>query len=186
MADDKAKNVEKLGIIIGSSTLAATVAMLLKPSKASASGAFVLDEAAMTLLAAIAASSVGIEDKLELLSQILEAIKGINGEGGLAVPPEYPNNQGMTVAATQGTLANTPYRLPEIEVPEGRSLVIKGDPGNAGLVRVGFSASSSVHPLQSWPLRANEAVSYRIKNSKELFVSFTIANEIAYFTVEQD
>ncbi|MDD5700621.1 MAG: hypothetical protein PHU23_01110 [Dehalococcoidales bacterium] len=181
MAENNKPKDSKAIELVGA-TAAITGAIVLLTRKAEAAG-LTLPPEVIQLMAAIAQSSYNTELST---AEIRDLIKTLELTGGINGPPEYPNNRTMTAFVVVGNVAGRPYQVPGCDIPEGRQLVIKGYPTNGGLTYVGFSSPSSANWQQSWPLRGNESIAYKIKNSNELWVSFQVAGERAVFTVEQD
>lgn len=174
-------NTAKAGVVIGTTAAIAAAIALLQGRKARAAepGQIVgLDEATMKLLIAIAEAAGSTEDEVKNLANLITRLS-IQVQG-------YPPNT-ETLIATRVLIAavNTPYQLPDIAVPDDMSLQIKGWPTNAGIIRVGNSRATCINPNQSWPLLANEAIGYRVKNASAIYVSGTVAGDFAALTVEQ-
>jgi len=176
------KNAGKAGIVLGGAAAVMAAIALAKERVALAApeGTLTLDDATMQLLIAMAQTGA---DTTELVQQILSSIEGqaitLNVQG-------YPDNTDSIIATrVQITALNTPVQLPWIVVPNGMALQIKGWPTNGGIIYVGSSRATCVSPNQAWPLLANEAVGYFVKNAEKLFVSGTAVGDWAAITVEQ-
>ena len=176
------KNAGKAGIVLGGAALVASAIALAKQRVALAApgGEVTLDEATMTLIIALAQTSAETED---LVNRILASLGG--SEVKLQVQGFPPNTE--TGVATQVGIAaaGTPYRLPDIVVPDDMILQLKGWPGNGGQIWVGFSRSGCTNINQIWPLLANEAIGYKIKNAHEICISGTAVGDWCAITVEQ-
>jgi len=176
------KNAGKVGVVLGSAAAVMAAIALAKDrvAQAAPNGTITLDGATMQLLIAMAQTGA---DTTQLVDQILSSIKGqaitLNVQG-------YPDNT-ETIIATRVQIAalNTPYQLPWVVVPDGMALQIKGWPTNGGIIYVGSSRATCVSPNQTWPLLANEAVGYFVKNAEKLFISGTAVGDWAVITVEQ-
>lgn len=175
-------SVQKATLAISSaSVITSAIALLSKRSSVvEASGPMSLDDATMQLLIALAASSDRIDNTLNQLMEFIQSNQGVSG------PPEYPNNHHTVSFSVVCQQANTPYRVPECDIPPGRNFVVKGYPTNAGLIYVATGAAPSANWQQAWPLMPNEPVGYRIQNANVLWVSAQVAGDIAVCTVEQD
>jgi len=176
------KNAGKTGIVLGGAALVASAIALAKQRVALAApgGEVTLDEATMNLLIAMAQSSADIE-------QLVDQILGSLGGGPVTLQVQgYPPNADTGVATRVGIAAvGVPYQLPDIVVPDDMILQLKGWPTNGGLILVGFSRSGCTNPNQVWPLLANEAIGYRVKNAKEISISGTALGDWCAITVEQ-
>lgn len=168
----------KAGLAVGISVTAAIAAAvaLLKSREAKAAPpngqgpidyTVALDNASLELLIAIAQSS---EDIREVVAR------------GVAVAP---NTEGLISGRVAIAAVNAPYALPDIVVPDDMFIQIKGWPTNAGIIYVAGMRSSATNINQVWPLLANEAIGYRVKNAKAIHISGTVAGDWAVYTVEQ-
>ncbi len=85
------------------------------------------------------------------------------------------------------TAALTPVQLPDINIPDGFEIAIKSWPANplGGYILVAKSASDGRNIDSAWPLIANESITYRIKNAREIFVAATAVPAWVNWTVEQ-
>jgi len=147
-------------------------------------GAISLDSETMQLLIAMAQTTADIE---QLVDRILGSLGGLGGSGGvnLQVQGYPPNTETITATRVQIVAINTFYELPDIVVPEGMVLQFKGWPTNAGLIYVGYSRATVVNINQVWPLLANEAIGYAVKNTDGIYISGTVAGDWCVMTVEQ-
>lgn len=179
MAENKAG---KAGVVLASAAAVMAAIALAKERVALAApnGTITLDNATMQLLIAMAQTGA---DTTQLVQQILSSIEGqaIN----LTVQG-YPDNTELIIAhRVQIAALARPYQLPWVVVPDGMALQIKGWPTNGGIIYVGSSRATCVNLNQAWPLLANEAVGYFIKNADKLFISGTAIGDWAVITVEQ-
>ena len=175
------KNAGKAGVVLGGAALVTAAIALLKERPAyAAEGTVTLDEATMSLLIAMAQTGADLE---QLVQQIIGSLEG--GEVTLTVQG-YPTNT-ESIATTRLLIAalNTPYQLPDIVVPDDMELQLKGWPTNAGLIYVGNSRATCTNINSVWPLLANEAIGYRVKNANRIFVSGTVAGDWLAITVEK-
>ncbi len=175
----------KAGVVLGGAALVTAAIALVKRQAARAApgegGVLSLDQATMDLLMAMAQTTADLED---LVNQILGSL-GV-GEGvTLNVQGYPPNTDGIISGRVEIVAVNRPYGLPDIVVPDDMILQIKGWPMNAGLIYVAGMRTSATNVNQIWPLLANEAIGYRIKNAKEIHISGTAAGDWAVYTVEQ-
>lgn len=174
MADEKTKT----GLAVGVGAAAGTVAGILATRQARAAplpGTVTLDEAVMALLQALVESSY---QTLQVLHDILA--KGFN----VGV---VPNTETERTVAVVCVVANIPYQLPSLLVPDDMSLALKADPGNAigALIRIGTSPAECVNPNSSWPLILNESMTWRIKDSARLWVSSNVPAQTIIISAEQ-
>jgi hypothetical protein len=163
--------------VLGGAALV-SVAILLAQNKVKAAGggAVTLDAETLQLLIAMAATSADIE---QLLNQII-------GQAGQIQVAGYPLNTRTAISVRVRIPAlNTSYPLPDIEIPDGFALQIKGWPTNGGIVYIAQSDSAARNINQVWPILPNEAVGYFIKNAKALYVSGTVIGDSCVVTVEQ-
>jgi len=167
MADN---NAGKAGVVLGGAALvAAAIAIAQKKVQAApGSGLVTLDAETMQLLIAMAQTSADIE---QLLTQVLVGQPGQPGSLNLQVAGYPPNTESITATRVRIAALSTPYKLPDIAVPDGFILQLKGWPANGGTVYVGHSQATVTNINQVWPLLPNEAIGYGVKNAKELYVS---------------
>lgn len=185
MADDKGKTVLA---VAGGGLIAATVALLAsrraeaKPPEGEVS----LDEAAMNLLLAIAQSGEAIDDStfkaLTELAGLSDSIDRLAAAFGVAV---LENPKEITAFRILVPVVNTPVQLPDREIPYDMHLVVKALPTNMGVVWVANSRPEAMNINSVYQMLANEAIEYRIKNAKQLFINTTRAGEGVVCTVEQ-
>lgn len=176
------KNAGKAGIVIGGAAAVMAAIALAKERVALAApnGVITLDEVTMKLLIAMAETSADIEELVDLIASKL------TGQDIDITVQGYPDNTESIIATrVQIAALATPYQLPVIVVPDGMALQIKGWPTNGGIIYVGSSRATCVSPNQAWPLLANEAVGYFVKNAEKLFISGTAIGDWAAITVEQ-
>lgn len=172
-------------VISTGAAIAAALAFLTRRKAIAAPAELVsLDEATMNLLIAIAKSS---GDTYEKLGEVISAIEGIPGVSisDIKVQGYPPNADGIISGRIPMTIVNTPYRMPDVRIPDDFEVQIKGWPTNAGIIYVGGSEPAAVNINQAWPLLANEAIGYRVKNLNQVYVSGTVAGDFAAYTVEQ-
>ena len=168
----------KAGLAVGVSVAAAIAAAvaLIKgrgakaapPNGEGAEYTVALDNVSLELLIAIAQST--------------ENTRVIMETQGLAA---VPNADGIISGRVGIVAINTPYALPDIVIPDDMFIQIKGWPTNAGIIFVAGLRTSATNVNQVWPLLANEAIGYRVKNAKAIRVSGTVAGDWAVYTVEQ-
>lgn len=185
-------NAGKAGIVLGGGALvAAAIALAVKRAAAQGapvSGVLTLDDATMQLLIAMAQTSADIE---QLLTNMLGQV-GQPGQLNLQVAGYPPNTETMIATRVQIVALGRYYQLPDIAVPDGFILQVKGWPTNLGTVYVGNSQGTVTNINQVWSLLPNEAIGYGVKNAKELYVSgiappagASIAGDWVVITVEQ-
>jgi len=178
MANDQSSKVAA-----GMSTAAAIMAALawLKSGKAEAAPPGAIPEELMNLVIAIANSAQKVDENT---LATIAAIQALMLEGGLGWPP---NAEGTRSFAVLCPAVATPYQAPDMEIPDGMSLVIKNSPLNAvaALIFVARTPAECTNPNSAWPLVWNEAIIYYVKNTSAFYVSTTIPGSIAVFTAEQ-
>jgi len=175
------RDAGKAALVVGSAAAIASAIALLRERRAKAApgeGELALDDATMDLLIALAESSAALETTA---SDVLAAIKDMS----LQVQGYPPNADGIISGRVLIGAVGRPYGLPDVVVPDDMFIQVKGWPTNAGIIYVAGQRTSATNINQVWPLLANEAVGYRVKNANLLFVSGTVAGDWAVFTVEQ-
>ena len=103
----------------------------------------------------------------------------------MAEPYYAPNRDAFICPNVALPVAGAPVQMPYIEIPDGMSLVVKSHPANGGLIYIGATRPQSQNVVTAWPLVANEAIAYRVKNANSVWVTPQFANEIVCMTVEQ-
>jgi len=175
------KNAGKAGVVLGGAALVTAAIALAKQRVAlAAEGVITLDEATMNLLIAMAQTSADLE---QLVERIIGSLEG--GEVALTVQGYPPNTETITATRVLIAAVNTAYQLPDIVVPDDMNLQLKGWPTNAGIIYVGYSRATCININQVWPLLANEAIGYRVKNANAIFISGTVPGDWLAITVEQ-
>jgi hypothetical protein len=132
------------------------------------------------LLIAIAQSGANIEDGIKDLTQALSDL-AINVQG-------YPPNvESIASYRFECAIANQPYGLPDLEVPDGFPLTLLAwnlnPPGN--YVLVGRSAAEATNINQGYPLFPGATKDFFIKNASSLFVSAPVAPSYIVVTAER-
>ncbi|MDD4985410.1 MAG: hypothetical protein PHQ43_06425 [Dehalococcoidales bacterium] len=173
-------NAGKVGVAVGTTALIASAIALMQKSKVSAAPAdaqyvVALDEATQNLLLAIAQAG---QKEEEYSQQLVSVVQNLS----LAV---VPNTETILATRVQVPAVGRTQQLPDIPVPDDMILQLKGWPTNGGLVYVGNSATTAANINQSWPLLANEAIGYRVKNANAIYISGTAAGDWLAITVEQ-
>lgn len=139
-----------------------------------------------------------IETQNKILAE-LQVLAGMQGPGNQALADAI-NNLVATLGGTpvlqnppriaSGELlcpvAGTAVPMPNYEIPWDMELIIKALSTNLGIVRVGNTAMEAQNILLGYPLIANEAIGYKIKNSQQLWICANVANEGIHWTVEQE
>ena len=167
-----AGNAGNAGVVMGGAALVAAAIALAKkrtvqatPSK---NGLVTLDEETMQLLIAMAQTSADIE---LLLTQALGREPGQPGQLNLQVAGYPPNTESVIATRVQIAVLGRHYQLPDIAVPDGFVLQLKGWPANLGTIYVGNSQGTVTNINQVWPLLPNEAIGYGVKNAREFYVA---------------
>jgi len=174
----------KTGLAAGAGGLiGAALAILASRKSASASpppvGEISLDEATMLLLQAIAQSTDSIDADT---SEFINALNKLSAALGVQV---LENPTEITAFRILVAAVNTPTQLPDREIPWDKELLIKAIPTNLGLIYVANSRAEAMNINSCYWLLANEAVHYKIKNSRQLWVNASIAGEGVLCTAEQ-
>jgi len=180
----------KAGLMLaGGATLAAAIALYQStkaraaPAGQNGQGALMLDEATMELLVAMAQNGADIA---QLIQEILNA-----GQNGDSVPliQGYPANaDSIEALGIPITALDAAVQLPDMPVPDGMALLLKGFPRNNQIVFVAKSASAATNINQAYPLIPNENVRYYVKNASAIYFAgitgFSAVNDILTITVE--
>lgn len=116
----------------------------------------------------------GINQLASVLSQLL-------GGGG-----EMINPNAIVSFRVDCPAAFTAYQLPSKIIPYGKEFAIKALPTNAGIIYVGNSPAAAVNPNDGYPLIANEAIMYKIHDTKVIWISATTAGDSVTCTAEQE
>jgi len=165
-------NAGKAGVVMGGAALVAAAIALVQKGKVQAAPSenelVILNEETMQLLIAMAQTSADIE---QLLAQALGGEPGQPGQLSLQVAGYPPNTESMTATRVQIAVLGRHYQLPDIAVPDGFVLQLKGWPANLGTIYVGNAQGTVTNINQVWPLIPSEAIGYGVKNAKELYVA---------------
>lgn len=119
----------------------------------------------------------GVGQSIADLTAVLSTLLG--NTNVMHNPPTIVAWRSICVAAT------TAYQLPSREIPFDKALVIKALPTNIGVIYVGNTAAASLNVNDSYPLIANEAIMYKIKDSQKIWISGSMAGDGVACTVEQ-
>ncbi len=95
-----------------------------------------------------------------------------------------PNADGITSGRLDVLALNAARQLPHLVVPDDMEVQLKGWPTNLGVIYVASSAPAAKNINTAWPLLANEAIGYRIKNLNEIYFSGTVVGNWVCWTVE--
>lgn len=122
-----------------------------------------LDEETLQLLIALAAAVEGIKETVEGLDF------GVQG---------FPPNCTSFVTFQVPVLALTPRQLPNFEIPEGFSLVVKSHPNNpvGTIMYVARSGPDVQNFASGWPLVVQESLGLAVTNSNAIWVSATVGS----------
>jgi hypothetical protein len=119
-------------------------------------------------------------DTSALADAINKLVEVLSGGKLLENPPKIASSQLLC------PVAGVAVQLPGYDVPYDKEFVIKALPTNFGTIRVGNTKMEAENAQLGYPLIGNEAVGLKIKNSEQLWVCATIANEGVHWIVEQD
>jgi hypothetical protein len=179
MAESKAG---KVGAALGGAALVTAAIALANKRVAAASpegGEVLLDNETMQLLIALAQTTADIE---QLVAQI---VSGFQGQTTLNVQGYPPNTESIIATRVQVRAVNTVYPLPDIVVPDDMILQLKGWPTNGGIIYIGNSQATANNINQVWPLLAQEAIGYKVKNARAIHFSGNAVGDWLAITVEQ-
>jgi len=185
MADEKTRT----GLAAGAGGALGAALAILTTRKVEAKppgGEVILDEAAMNLLLSIAQSGEAIDDST---FKALAALAGLKGSidalaAGLGIIV-LQNPAEIACFRILVPVINVPIQLPDRPIPYGMELVVKALPANRGTIWVANSRPEALNINSVYPLIANEAVEYKIRNSEQIWLNTTRAGEGVACTVEQ-
>jgi len=121
-----------------------------------------------------------LPDTQALADAINNLVAALGAGGVLKNPPKIASSQLLC------PVAGVAVQLPGYEIPYDKEFVIKALPANFGTIRVGNTKMEAENAQLGYPLLGNEAVGLKIKNSEQLWVCATIANEGVHWIVEQE
>jgi len=81
------------------------------------------------------------------------------------------------------TLPGTAEQLPDIDVPDGFDVVIRGHPDNTGYIYVGTTQAQA--EARTIPLGPDDSYSIRVTNLNLVWVDIQVAGERGIYIVEQ-
>lgn len=149
-----------------------------------------------SVAAAIAAASgvavpttLTVDGKVDRLIQRLDDLIGMKPAAVTAGVPEI-NHAGWTHGTTVVQTAGKAEQLPDIKVPDGCELIVRGHPANTDDI---YTGNSKAHASQSTAgvgehitLAPGEALKLRVTNANVVFVDAAVSGEKAEWFVEQD
>jgi hypothetical protein len=162
--------------IIAAGGAGAIVASLLNRQPASAATTMEIPQEVLTALAALVADA-------ELTTQQLNDILMALGATGGLVEPTNPDE--VIIFTMVPPIINTGVQFPEFMVAYDKTLIIRANPGNAGNMLIGNTKAESENVNSSWLLQANDVVGWKISNTKQLWVSCTVAGDSIMCTAEK-
>lgn len=193
MSEKEKTSAAGAGLVLGgTATVLAAIALVKQNmAKAAPGDTQAVNEAILELMIAMAGTN----------AEILTALQRITGggEGGPGGPggsvgdlfanirvQGFPDNT-KSIIATRVPIAALlrAIQLPDIAIPNGHVLQIKGWPTNGGIIYVSDSRAGAINVNQAWPLLANEAIGYAVQNAEDLYISGTAIGDFAAITVEQ-
>lgn len=182
------RDTGRTALVLGGAAAVAAAIALVNSGRARATpgqGPLVLDETTMQLLVAMAENGADISRLLQTILKVTET-----GEAGPITVQGYPDNADSIEAGRVVINAlDTGVQFPDVVVPNGMALLVKGFPRNGNLLFIGKSQNASININQSYPLLPNENVRYYIKNASALWVAgitgFSNVNDSIVLTVEQ-
>jgi hypothetical protein len=95
------------------------------------------------------------------------------------------NPNGIATGRIVCALANTPYNLPDIAIPDGHTVRIRTGNVNAGLILISENRSTVVSLDATYALPLNQDVPIKISNASLIWVSATVAGDTLSFIVER-
>lgn len=81
------------------------------------------------------------------------------------------------------TAPGTAERLPDVDVPDGFDVVIRGHPDNTGYIYVGTTKIQA--EARTMPLGPDDSYSLRVTNVNLIWVDIQVLNEKGIYVVEQ-
>ena len=164
MAEKREEGYHALTALATGGTFAALLYSILKGKAPGETpeGVIHLDEQVMQILAAIAVTE----------QSILEAVQAfLPGQG-------FPPNCRSFVTFQVPLPALTPVQLPNFEIPEGFSLVVKSHPNNpvGTIMYVARSGPDVQNFASGWPLVVQESLGLAVTNSNAIWVSATVGS----------
>jgi len=116
----------------------------------------------------------------EELRQALANITSLLG----SILQALSNPEEIAVRTLTVPTAGTPRQFPDVQIPDGCEVAIEALSTNTGTVYVANSSVDATDPTQSKALLAGNAVGYKIKNPKQLWLNSTVNGEGVTWTVE--
>jgi len=134
----------------------------------------------------------GEDPELALLRQIIAAIKDSNvklddlKKAVDIIAGFYRNSATIQIAGDVCPAIDTPYNLPDMQVPDGMELMVMAWPGNAigSLIYVSYSASGATNLNQVWPLVPGAVYPMRVQNAREVYVATNVPTSRWAMTAE--
>lgn len=97
--------------------------------------------------------------------------------------PILANRDAWTGDEFTVAIPGTAERLPDIDIPNGFDVVIRGHPDNTGYIYVGKTkAQAEAHTI---PLGPDDSYSLRVTNLNLVWVDIQVLNERGIYIVEQ-
>lgn len=96
------------------------------------------------------------------------------------------NVGGVIARTTTVAIAGTAVQLPDLDVPDGVSVLIKAAAANTGTCKLATTAADAQAALgvNNFPLTSNQTVTYQIRNPNLLFVDSNVASDSVHITFE--
>ena len=134
----------------------------------------------------------GTDERLDHIAKILIELTNTNRlilaaltETTIPGGPSLNNPIEIASGVVLCTVVNTAYNLPSIPVPYDKEVAVKALSTNDGTIYVGNSAGDSTSTTSGFPLTKGEGVSYKIRNSNQLWISATVVSDGIAWTVER-
>jgi hypothetical protein len=169
------------GLLVGGTAAIVAAIALARQRPVMAPGVMALDKGTQELLIAMAATQAEISEKLGAITGSISS----DNPSQVTVQGYPANTATMRAVRVACAVAGQAYQLPDLAVPEGFGLVIKGWFANGGLIYIGDSAATCTNANSIYPLLANETVTYFVKQANELWISSTVGGESCVMTCEQ-
>jgi len=159
--------------ILAAGGVAGLIASLMSHKPVEGASTVELPEEVLTALAALVANSDATRQQL---SAILESL-------GLGSGLSNPNE--AVIFTIRPPLVGIAVQFPEYLVAYDKDLIVRAYPANAGNMLVGNTKAEAENINSSWMLQANDIVGWKINNTKQLWVSCTVAGDGVMCTAER-
>jgi hypothetical protein len=159
--------------ILAAGGVAGLVASLMSHKPVEGAPGVELPEEVLTALAALVANSDATRQQL---AAILEAL-------GLGTGLQNPNE--AVIFTIRPPIVGVAVQFPEYLVAYDKYLVIRAYPANVGNMLIGKTKAEAENINSSWMLQPNDIVGWKINNTKQWWVSCTVAGDGIMCTAER-